>query len=97
MIGHAVSNVVPVCAANRIGTEQIGDAPPQTFYGSSFCADHRGDKRAELGRSEEGAALATFDLGFTSSHRGAWGFFRDRRTDLYDVLLTGDGRTPRPR
>jgi N-carbamoylputrescine amidase len=97
MIGHAVSNVVPVCAANRIGTEQVGDAPPQTFYGSSFCADHRGDKRAELDRTEEGVAIATFDLGFTNSHRGAWGFFRDRRTDLYDVLLTADGRTPRPR
>jgi N-carbamoylputrescine amidase len=93
MIGHAVSNVVPVCAANRIGTEHVEGGAPQTFYGSSFCADHRGDKLAELGRDEEGVALATFDLAFTHAHRGAWGFFRDRRTDLYEVLLTGDGRT----
>lgn len=97
MLGHAVSNVVPVCAANRIGTEQVGAAPAQTFYGASFCANHRGDKVAELGRAEEGVALATFDLAYTNTHRGAWGFFRDRRTDLYDVLLTADGATKQAR
>ena len=89
MIGHAVSNVVPVCGANRIGTED-----GQVFYGSSFCADHCGDKVAELSRTEEGAAIATFDLAFSRRMRGAWGFFRDRRADLYDVLLTADGRRP---
>ena len=89
MIGHAVSNVVPVCGANRIGTED-----GQLFYGSSFCADHRGDMVAELSRTEEGAAIATFDLALSRRMRGAWGFFRDRRADLYDVLLTADGRRP---
>ena len=29
---------------------------------------------------------AEFDLDFLDRHRAAWGFFRDRRTDLYDVL-----------
>jgi len=89
MVGHAVSNVVPVCGANRIGTEE-----GQVFYGSSFCADHRGDMVAELSRTEEGAAIATFDLALSRRMRGAWGFFRDRRADLYDVLLTADGRRP---
>ena len=90
MIGHAVSNIIPVCAANRIGLEGA-----QRFYGSSFCADHRGDMRAELSRDEEGVALATFDIADTRRLRAAWGFFRDRRPDLYGVLLTGDGG-PRP-
>ena len=40
MIGHAVSNVIPVVASNRIGDEN-----GQKFYGSSFIADHRGDFR----------------------------------------------------
>ncbi len=79
MIGHAVSNVVPVVAANRVGTEDSG----QTFYGSSFICDHRGDKRAELDRTEEGVITATFDLDFLKTHRAAWGFFRDRRTKFY--------------
>jgi N-carbamoylputrescine amidase len=86
MIGHAVSNVVPVVAANR-----IGDEDGQRFYGSSFIADHRGDKVAELGRNDEGAIVATFDLDFLARTRASWGFFRDRRPDLYDVLTTADG------
>ncbi len=90
MIGHAVSNIVPVVAANRIGDEH-----GQVFYGSSFIADARGDKRAELGRSDEGVIAATFDLDALAKTRAAWGFFRDRRPDLYDVLTTADGLPPR--
>jgi N-carbamoylputrescine amidase len=77
MIGHAVSNIVPVIAANRIGTED-----GQVFYGSSFIADPRGDKIAELSRTEEGVAVARFDLAQVERTRGAWGFFRDRRPEL---------------
>ena len=87
MIGHAVSNVVPVVAANRIGVEG-----GQRFYGSSFIADHRGDKVAELGRDDEGVLVATFDLDGLARMRASWGFFRDRRPDLYGVLTTADGQ-----
>ena len=82
MQGHAVSNVIPVVAANRIGTEKVGSAT-QTYYGSSFIANHRGDLVEELGRSEEGVLVHEFDLDFLDRHRAAWGFFRDRRTEFY--------------
>ncbi|QKS01707.1 N-carbamoylputrescine amidase [Sphingomonas sp. CL5.1] len=82
MIGHAVSNVVPVVAANRIGTEH-----GQTFYGTSFICDERGDILAELGRAEEGVITATLDLDRVKRHRAAFGFFRDRRPDLYGRLV----------
>jgi N-carbamoylputrescine amidase len=82
MQGHAVSNVIPVVASNRIGTEKVG-ANTQTYYGSSFIADHRGDLVDELGRTEEGAIVHEFDLDFLDRHRAAWGFFRDRRTEFY--------------
>jgi N-carbamoylputrescine amidase len=85
MQGHAVANVMPVVAANRIGTEP-GPTGGQTFYGSSFIADHRGDLIAALDRAEEGVIAATIDLDFLRTHRAAWGFFRDRRTDLYGAL-----------
>ncbi|MGH7437874.1 MAG: N-carbamoylputrescine amidase [Polyangiaceae bacterium] len=87
MIGHAVSNVVPVVAANRTGVEG-----GQSFYGSSFIADSRGDKLAELGRGDEGVILATFDLDAIARARAAWGFFRDRRPELYGILQTADGK-----
>jgi len=84
MQGHAVSNIMPVVAANRIGVEKgLGD--DQHFYGSSFVADHRGDLIADLSRTEEGIATGTIDLTFLDRHRAAWGFFRDRRPELYDL------------
>jgi len=82
MCGHAVSNVIPVVAANRIGTETVS-AATQTYYGSSFIANHRGDLVEELGRTEEGVLVHEFDLDFLDRHRAAWGFFRDRRTEFY--------------
>jgi len=81
MIGHAVSNVVPVVASNRTGTE--GD---QTFYGHSFISDHRGEKLAELGRTGSGVILADFDLEEIRRNRASFGFFRDRRPDLYGII-----------
>ena len=95
MQGHAVANVMPVVAANRIGFEAgpnyLGKTGGgQTFYGSSFIADHRGDLVSELGREDEGVITATFDLDFLHTHRAAWGFFRDRRTDLYGNLIRKD-------
>jgi N-carbamoylputrescine amidase len=85
MIGHAVSNVVPVVASNRIGLE--GD---QTFYGHSFISDHRGEKVAELGRSAHGVITAAFDLEEIRRHRASFGFFRDRRPDLYGLISKTD-------
>ena len=82
MQGHAVANVIPVVAANRVGAEQ-GYGAPQTFYGNSFIADHRGDLVQSFGTTEQGVLVHTFDLDFLRTHRSAWGFFRDRRTDLY--------------
>ncbi len=82
MIGHAVSNVVPIVAANRIGTE--GD---QRFYGMSFICDERGDILAEFGAKETGVLTATLDLAQAKKHRAAFGFFRDRRPDLYQRLV----------
>jgi len=78
MIGHAVSNVVPVIAANRIGQEM-----QQTFYGHSFISDHRGNKVAELDGKETGIITADFNLEAIRRNRAAFGFFRDRRIDLY--------------
>src|SRR3954471_8495214 len=82
MIGHAVSNVVPVVAANRVGTEH-----GQAFYGTSFITDERGDILAELGREETGVITATLDLDRVKRHRAAFGFFRDRRPELYGRLV----------
>lgn len=82
MIGHAVSNVVPVVASNRIGNEE-----GQIFYGNSFICDERGDMLAEFGKDETGVLVATIDLARVKRHRAAFGFFRDRRPELYGRLV----------
>jgi N-carbamoylputrescine amidase len=91
MVGHAVSNVVPVVAANRVGVEG-GVEAGQRFYGSSFIADPRGDKVAELDRQEAGSIVHAFDLDAHARTRASWGFFRDRRPELYGLLGTADGK-----
>ena len=78
MQGHAVSNCMPLIAANRIGTEQ-----GQTFYGHSFIADEWGDFLAEFGADDSGVLTATIDLARAAKHRAGMGFFRDRRPELY--------------
>ena len=87
MIGHAVSNVVPVVAANRIGSEGLEDGGGQRFYGHSFICDERGDILAEFGAEETGVLVAEIDLALARKHRAAFGFFRDRRPDLYGRLV----------
>lgn len=86
MQGHAVSNAVPVVAANRIGIED-NDGVVQRFYGHSFIADHTGEIVAGFGAEDEGVLVHTFDLDLIESYRADWGFFRDRRTELYAKSL----------
>ncbi|MCF8707387.1 N-carbamoylputrescine amidase [Rhizorhapis sp. SPR117] len=84
MVGHAVSNVMPVIAANRIGDEE-----GQSFYGHSFITDEWGDLVSEVGAQDTGTLVATIDLDRARRHRAGMGFFRDRRPDLY-ARLTQD-------
>ena len=43
MVGHAVSNCMPVIAANRVGAESDHGGAAQKFYGTSFIANECGD------------------------------------------------------
>ena len=94
MQGHAGANVMPLVASNRIGTEVAteDEGCSITFYGSSFIADHTGEKVQEAGKSEETVLVHTFDLEEIGKYREGWGVFRDRRPDLYGSITTLDGR-----
>ena len=91
IVGNAIANGLFMVAVNRIGEERpAGGGAALTFYGSSFICDPRGDKVSELGQTEEGIASFTFDLARIRRTRGAWGFFRDRRPELYGALVDPD-------
>lgn len=83
MQGHAVSNAVPVVAANRIGIEDNAGVK-QRFYGHSFIADHTGALVESFGDKDEGVLVHSFDLSMIEKYRADWGFFRDRRPELYN-------------
>lgn len=87
MAGHAAANIMPVVASNRIGCEKEGESQ-MTFYGHSFIADQQGNIVQSLDTQEEGVLVAEFDLDEIAVLRRQWGLFRDRRPEMYDVLLT---------
>ena len=86
MQGHSAANTLPVIASNRIGTE-TNENFSMTFYGSSFITDGTGVKVKECSRDKEEYIIHKFDLDSLQEHRSSWGFFRDRRTDLYKDIL----------
>ena len=62
--------------------------PLTILDGSTFCiCDERGDILAEFGADETGVLVATLDLAQAKKHRAAFGFFRDRRPELYGRLV----------
>lgn len=87
MQGHAMANVMPVIASNRTGTEG-----QQHFYGHSFITDQLGKIISEIPDGKEGVIAHTFDLDAVAKTRASWGFFRDRRPELYSILSSADGR-----
>ena len=90
MQGHAACNLMPVVAANRIGTESVipceengGQTSELTFYGSSFITDATGEIVVTANREDETVIYSTFDLDQLESDRLSWGIFRDRRPECY--------------
>lgn len=90
MQGHAAANLMPVAAANRIGTEVVtpcaengNQSSALTFYGSSFITDGAGEIICDGCRDKEEILMAEFDLDELMKERFSWGLFRDRRPEMY--------------
>lgn len=92
MRGHAAANMVPLAAANRIGSEHPEGGKEMNFYGSSFISDWTGKIVAEAGRTDEAVLTHTFDLDHVRQERIGWGLFRDRRPEHYGPIGTLSGR-----
>jgi len=83
---HAVANQYFLGAINRPGTEapwNIGE-----FYGTSYWCDPRGQLVAEGARGSDDVIVADFDLDLIREVRNVWQFFRDRRPDSYELIVT---------
>ena len=93
MQGHSAANIMPVVAANRIGTEAIipceenaNQSSALKFYGSSFITDETGEILQSASRDREEIILQEFDLDRIAENRLSWGVFRDRRPNCYSLI-----------
>lgn len=94
MQGHSAANIVPLVAANRIGTETVtpteangGQESSLSFYGSSFITDETGALQAQADRDTQGFILYETDLDSVRDMRLSWGLFRDRRPEHYSPIM----------
>jgi len=83
---HAVANQYFVGAINRPGTEapwKFGE-----FYGQSYFCDPRGQFLAEACRDDDEIVIADMDFELIRQVRNTWQFFRDRRPETYDSVVS---------
>ena len=91
MQGHAAANIIPVVASNRIGSESV-KGQTNGFYGKSFICDRSGKIIHEASKDKEEVIIADIDTEEDHLFRRNWGLFRDRRTDLYNEILSLEGK-----
>jgi len=79
---HAIASSVYVAAVNRVGREE-----DLVFWGSSFVCDCFGKILARASSSAEEVLVVELDLGQNEAVRQDWGFFRNRRPDVYWPII----------
>ncbi|MSQ69968.1 MAG: acyltransferase [Betaproteobacteria bacterium] len=82
---HAVTNIYYVCGVNKVGVDIGGSA--RNHFGNSMVINPRGEILAQASDTREDIAIAAVDLAVIPEMRTLWGYYRDRRPDLYGPLL----------
>ena len=83
---HAVANGYFMGCVNRVGVEapwNLGE-----FYGRSYFVDPRGRIVAQASEGRDELLVADLDLDLIEEVRSTWQFYRDRRPDSYENLVT---------
>ena len=81
---HAVTNIYYVCGVNKVGVDVGGSS--RNHFGSSLIANPRGEIIAQANDSGEDMAIADIDVSVIPELRAMWGYYRDRRPDMYGAL-----------
>jgi N-carbamoylputrescine amidase len=64
----------------------IGGSKDQAYYGSSMFVSPKAEILAEAGSENDEIIYADIDVSVIPQLRTTWGFFRDRRPDIYGSL-----------
>jgi N-carbamoylputrescine amidase len=82
---HAIANVYYVCGVNKVGRDVGGST--RDHHGDSLICNPRGEILAQASATEEGIVTADVELSVIPELRALWGYYRDRRPDLYGPLV----------
>ncbi len=83
---HAIANGYFVGTINRVGIEPLGD---NDFYGQSYFCTPRGEFVGDVGDPhEEELMVRDLDMNQVEEVRQVWQFYRDRRPDAYENLVS---------
>ncbi|MBC7789237.1 MAG: acyltransferase [Anaerolineae bacterium] len=83
---HAVANGYFMGCINRVGTEapwNIGQ-----FYGTSYFVDPRGSIVSQGSEDKDELVLGEMNLEMIEEVRRTWQFFRDRRPETYEAMVS---------
>ena len=86
---HAVTNIYYVCGVNRVGVDVGGSA--RNHFGSSVIVNPRGEILARGSDTHEDIVTADLDLSAIPELRALWGYYRDRRPDMYGPVVEQRG------
>lgn len=89
---HAVTNIYYVCGVNKVGVDIGGST--RNHFGSSLIIDPRGQVMTQASDTTEDVVVADVDLSVLPELRALWGYYRDRRPDLYGALVEEQPRPP---
>ncbi len=84
---HAIANGLYVSSINRVGLETSREGELQ-FWGGSFICDPSGVILQKANHEDETDLLSSCSRNKIISTRRNWPFFRDRRTDAYQGILS---------
>ncbi|MEO0563815.1 MAG: nitrilase-related carbon-nitrogen hydrolase [Chloroflexota bacterium] len=83
---HAIANGYYVGTIKRVGVEPLGD---NDFYGQSYFCTPRGEFVGDVGHDhDEELLVRDLDMGLIEEVRQTWQFYRDRRPDQYDKIVS---------
>ena len=82
---RAVENMMFVCAPSRVGIDK-GGAPGAVYIGESLIVDPAGEILSHAGAEGEELVWADLDLDLLRKQRETWGFFKERRPQLYGAI-----------
>jgi N-carbamoylputrescine amidase len=82
----AIANVLWVGGVNRVGRDRGDAASDMDFYGQSLFSAPTGEIVAQATTDGDEIVYADVETEQSNKLRQEWGFFRDRRPELYEAI-----------